>query len=209
MNQNGTNDIDCNIREDDTGVKSMKVNVATIQSGILESLEGIGSWTKLRRIEVWVILFKNKFLKPIKRKPKDTDAGMEFNVNLLNEAENIILKLYQKQWFLEEISALSKTVESKSLVKKSSSIYSLDPVLNDKGLLCVGGRLKRSLLNELCIHPVLLPKERCITQLIIQWCHGETQHSGRGITLSELTDRGYWVINGNLAIRRLVSKFVI
>ena len=190
MNQNGTNDIDCNIREDDTEVKSMKVNVATIQSGILESLEGIGSWTKLRRIEVWVILFKNKFLKPIKRKPEDTDAGMEFNVNLLNEAENIILKLYQKQWFLEEISALSKTVESKSLVKKSSSIYRLDPVLNDKGLLCVGGRLKRSLLNELCIHPVLLPKERCITQLIIQWCHGETQHSGRGITLSELRDRG-------------------
>ena len=209
MNQNGTNDIDCNIREDDTEVKSMKVNVATIQSGILESLEGIGSWTKLRRIEVWVILFKNKFLKPIKRKPEDTDAGMEFNVNLLNEAENIILKLYQKQWFLEEISALSKTVESKSLVKKSSSIYRLDPVLNDKGLLCVGGRLKRSLLNELCIHPVLLPKERCITQLIIQWCHGETQHSGRGITLSELRDRGYWAINGNLAIRRLISKFVI
>ena len=166
----------------------------------------------MRRIEVWVILFKNKFLKPIKRKPKDTDAGMGLNVNLLNEAENIILKLYQKQWFLEEISALSKTVESKSLVKKSSSIYSLDPVLNDKGLLCVGCRLKGSLLNELCIHrihPVLLPKEGCITQLIIQWCHGETQHSGRGITLSELTDRGYWVINGNLAIRRLVSKFVI
>ena len=55
-----------------------------------------------------------------------------------SEAENIILKLYQKRYFLEEISTLSKTIESKSLVKKSSSIYSLYPVLNDKGLLCVG-----------------------------------------------------------------------
>ena len=97
---------------------------------------------------------------------------MKFNVNLLNEAENIIWKLYQKRCFLEEISALSKIVESKSLVKKSSSTYSLDPVLNDKRLLFVGGRLKRSPLNKLCIHPVLLPKEKYITQLIILMMSG-------------------------------------
>ena len=72
----------------------MKVNVATIQSGILESLEGIGSWTKLRQIVAWIILFKNKLLKSIKRTPEDPDASMKFNVNLLNEAENTILKLY-------------------------------------------------------------------------------------------------------------------
>ena len=148
-------------------------------------------------------------LKSIKRKPEDTDAGMKFNVNLLNEAKNIILKFYQKQCFLEEILALSKTVESKSLVKKSSSIYSLNPILNDKGLLYVGSRLKRSPLNGLCVHLVLIPKERYITQLIIQWCHDETQHSGRGITLSELRRRGYWVISGNSAVRRLISKCVI
>ena len=61
----------------------------------------------------------------------------------------------------------------------------------------MGGRLKRSPLNELCIHPVLLPKEGYITQLIIQWHHTETKHSGRGITLSELKSKGYWVINEN------------
>ena len=77
-------DIDCNIQEDDTEVNSMKVNVATIQSSILKSLEGIGSWIILRRIAAWIILFKDKFLK---WKPEDTDAGMTFNVNLLNEAE--------------------------------------------------------------------------------------------------------------------------
>ena len=190
-------------------MKSMKVNVATIQASILESLEGIGSWTKLRCVVAWIILFKNKLLKSIKTKPEDTDAGMKFNVNLLNEAENIILKLYQKQCFLEEILALSKNVESKSLVKKSSSIYKLDPMLNDKGLLCVRDRLKRSPLNEICIHPALLPKEEYITQLIIQWCHDETQLSGRGITLSKLRSRGYWVINGNSAVRRLILKWVI
>ena len=42
MNQNGTNMIlNCNIQENDTEMKSMKVNAAAIQSSILESLEGI------------------------------------------------------------------------------------------------------------------------------------------------------------------------
>ena len=56
-------DIDCNIQESDTEVKSKKVNVAAIQSSILESLEGIGSWTKLKRVVAWIILLKNKWLK--------------------------------------------------------------------------------------------------------------------------------------------------
>ena len=81
----------------------------------MESLEGIGSRTKLRRVVVCIILFKNKFLESIKGKP---DTDIEFNVDLLNEAENIILKLYQKQCFLEEILTLSKTVESKSLCQE-------------------------------------------------------------------------------------------
>ena len=73
----------------------MKVNVATIQSSILESLEEMASWAKLRRFAAWIILFKNKLLKSIKRKPENTDAGTKFDVNLLNEAENsAVLKKY-------------------------------------------------------------------------------------------------------------------
>ena len=55
-----TYDIDFNIQENDTEVKPMKVNVAIVQSSIVESLEGIGSWTELRRVVAWIILFKNK-----------------------------------------------------------------------------------------------------------------------------------------------------
>ena len=69
-------------------MKSTTVNVAAVQSSILDSLEGIGSWTKLRRVVAWIILLKNKWLQSIKRKPKDTNAGMKFNVNLLNETED-------------------------------------------------------------------------------------------------------------------------
>ena len=76
---------------------SMKVNVATIQSRTLESLEEIGSWKKLRRVVAWIILFKTRLLKSIKRKPQDTERGMKFNVNLLSDAEknSALLKKYR------------------------------------------------------------------------------------------------------------------
>ena len=99
MNQNETNMILTAIYKNMI-MKSMKVIVATIQSSILESLEGVGSWTKLRRVVAWIILFKSKLRKL-----------------------------------------------SKSLVKKSSSVHSLDTILNDKGLLCVVDRLKMSPFN--------------------------------------------------------------
>ena len=106
-------------------MKSMKVNVATIQASILESLEGIGSWTKLRCVVAWIILFKNKLLKSIKTKPEDTDAGMKFNVNLLNEAENIILKLYQNSAFLKKYWLYPKMWNLNHLSRKAVAYINL------------------------------------------------------------------------------------
>ena len=74
----------------------------------------------------------------------------------------------------------------------------------------MGGRLKRSPLDELCIHPVfILPIEVHITQVIIEWCHGKIQHCCRGITLSELRSREIWINNGNSAVRTLISECII
>ena len=42
---------------------------------------------------------------------------------------------------------------------KSSKINQLDPFLNSDDGICVGGRLKRSFLNEELKFPIILPKE--------------------------------------------------
>ena len=53
-------------------------------------------------------------------------------------------------------------------------------------MLCIGGRLHKSYLNDDCEHPVLLPKEERVTLLSMQWCHSKCAHGGRGLTLNEL-----------------------
>lgn len=63
--------------------------------------------------------------------------------------------------------------------------------VDEKGILCAGGRLRRSHLDNNCKNPVLLPKvERVL--LIIEWCHFQYAHGGRGLTFNELNGSGYW-----------------
>ena len=53
-------------------------------------------------------------------------------------------------------------------LKKSSTIYNLDPFMDADGLIRVGGRLKHSDLNNSCKHPVLLPKQEKVTDLVLK-----------------------------------------
>ena len=44
--------------------------------------------------------------------------------------------------------------------------------------------------------------------LLLHYAHEKTHHSGDGLTLNELRSNGYWIINGNAAVRHLVSRCV-
>ena len=98
--------------------------------------------------------------------------------------------------------------ESNVKLRKDSTIYNLDPFMGADGLIRVGGRLKHSHLKNSCKHPVLLPKEEKVTDLVLEWCHARCAHGGRGATLNELRRSGYWVVNGNSAVWSKLFKCV-
>jgi hypothetical protein len=91
-------------------------------------------------------------------------------------------------------------------VKKSSPLRKLDPIWKD-GLLLVGGRLRHAPIPENAKHPILLPKEIHITNLIIQHYHYVSGHLGREYILS-LLRRKYWILQANSAVRKLLSRCV-
>ena len=59
-----------------------------------------------------------------------------------------------------------------------------------------------------CTHPILLPKNGTVTELLIRWCHEKTANGGRDITLSEIRSTGYWIIDPNSRTRKIIFKFV-
>ena len=53
---------------------------------------------------------------------------------------------------------LNSSINDQSTVTKASSLYGLDPVLDDNGVLMVGGRLTNSSLKRNPMHRILMPR---------------------------------------------------
>jgi hypothetical protein len=119
-------------------------------------------------------------------------------------AEKAILVYSQREAFAGEISCLAN--KSGIGVRKTSSVYKLDPTMED-GLIRVGGRLNKSAMPENAKHPILLPKNSPISRLILQQIHKNLLHSGRNHIISKLRET-YWINNENSAARKVISDCV-
>lgn len=82
-------------------------------------------------------------------------------------------------------------------LQKSSSLYKLDPFMDQDGLIRVGGCIRRADVPGDVKHPVIIPQKGHLTELLIKHHHLKVNNMGRGITHSELRQNGYWVINGS------------
>ena len=57
-----------------------------------------------------------------------------------------------------------------------SGVSQLDQFQDSRGILCFGGRLKKSNLNEEKNLPVIHPKKSAISNMIMQWGHQSIAH---------------------------------
>ena len=119
----------------------------------------------------------------------------------INDSEETIIKLHQRRYFKEEIDLLQKIKNrSQNSLPNSSKISILDPFLDDKKILHVGDRLKRSNLNLDYIHTILLSGEGIVTNLIINWYHHSVGHGGIGYTLNKIRSSGFWIVKVNSVV---------
>ena len=100
--------------------------------------------------------------------------------------------MHQQQVFGKEINHLSDgNTGDKKLLRRRSGIYNLDSYIDEKGLLRVGGRLKKSNLHINDVHPVLLGNNGNIPRLIVEWCHKKVAHGGRRLIINENRSNGF------------------
>ena len=127
------------------------------------------------------------------------------NIHEVDFAQRQLLKLVQNQAFCKDIEVLRK----KGNIPRTSRIYGLDPYVDSDGFLRLGGRLSNCELNANIAHPVLLPKNSCISVAIIRWCHKNVAHEGRGLALNKLRQCGFWIVSASSAIRSLIHRCVV
>ena len=137
-------------------------------------------------------------------------------------AEELILRSVQLECFNEEIRILRNLGDKDPMfqnrqnahtrnkkLKQTSSLFKLDPFLDKKGLLRVGGRLQKATLAYEVKHPVIVPSKSHVTELLIRQQHREDQHQGCGMTHNALRQAGYWVINGRSSVSRQLRQCTV
>ena len=182
------------VADDDPEVlPSISCNAVIVaeSNSVLTQLEMFIGWDEIKEI----LATATVFLSLLQKERKDPNLTVEDLV----KSENLVIRMLQDKYFSKEKECL----RSGARVMKSSSIVKLDPFLDENQLLRVGGRLRRSNLQN--VHPIILPKNEPIVLKIIEHYHEEIAHLGRTSTLNEVRLQGYWVINGGSQVRRLVE----
>ena len=83
----------------------------------------------------------------------------------MQETDKCIVNMVQLKHFNEELKQLK--MKNKENVKISSKISSLNPYLDENGIIRVWGRLEKSEIRSDCKYPILMPKDCHISKLVI------------------------------------------
>ena len=184
------------VPEDDSEIKSeAQILLTATDAGINSVNQLLGrflSWSHLKKIVAWILRYRATLRAVcVRRANGPIAASVEVeeikpvSVDEFNNAEREVIKFIQEQSFKEEILCLEEKdmkngtkssmigKERKLPIKKSSTIYKIDPMLVD-GLLYVGDRL----IPDAAKHQIILTKKHHVVDLIVNHYHLKSGHSG-------------------------------
>lgn len=169
---------------------------ATVSADTEFILNKYSSFIRLQRVIAYILRFASN------TQHKSNFSG-PLSCTELSAAKRKIILLVQKEKFAEEIVSLQKG----NALNKASYLLSLDPFIDTRGLLRVGGRLQRAHINYDEKHQLILPKDHYVTKLIIKYEHEKQLHAGTQATLNSVRE-SYWPIAGKQCVRKVIRKCI-
>ena len=162
---------------------------------------------RLRKAVAWILRFM-KWLQ--QHRPGNLVVGdkgyQKLTVGELQDAELAIIRSVQRRHYKEEFHDL---LAGKASVKRQSSVYSLEPYVDDNGVLRLGGRLRLAPVEPTRKYPAILPRDSHLATLMVRRAHELLSgHSGKEYVLS-LIRRQYWIPKVRPLINRILRECVL
>ncbi|XP_071055150.1 uncharacterized protein [Onthophagus taurus] len=193
-----TQSFNCINKETIKEQKAIIINAINTEPHLLDSLMSkFSSIKKIKRILAYV----NRFITHCRTKKKRFSSIILSPMETQNTLSCLISHV-QHQHFPQLFTAI---LENK-IIQKPYRQLSL--FLDREGLLRVGGRLKNSNLPFDHKHPVLLPKNTRLSELIVEQVHREFLHPGHRALLS-LVMQQFWILGSRSVIHRIISRCLI
>ncbi|XP_064622573.1 uncharacterized protein LOC135484816 [Lineus longissimus] len=191
-----------NLLERDPEVKKEAKSCAVVTvpvDFIVKLFNRYSSWPRLLKAVAYLL----RFLKWLhKKRPKMNDR---LSPEELKAAERAILRCLQKRHYSNEINAL----RSNARITKQSSIFELEPYLDEDQLLRVTGRLKNASIPDPAKHPVIVPRDDHVTTLIVRDAHERLcRHSGREHVMANLR-QNYWIPQARQLVKRVLRDCIV
>ena len=128
------------VSDTDAEVKySLKVNITYYSVNIINALEKTSSWNNIKRIMAVIMKYKETWLNLAKKQKVNIDDPI-VDMNLLQNGETAVIKLYQRRAFQKEIS----TLQNGKTISGQGSIFKLNPFLDNDRVLRVSGRINKT-----------------------------------------------------------------
>ncbi|VEN41764.1 unnamed protein product [Callosobruchus maculatus] len=178
-------------------VESSVFAVQNVESPLNEPifcLEKYSSLEKILRITAYVKRFIHNLRNKDKRFSHLKSAELE-------DAEKYWIMTTQQRYFSVELASL----KNEKQVDSSSNILTLNPFLDDDGIIRLGGRLQEASLSYKTKYPVIIPKKSALTDKLIESAHLLTMHGGVNLTITQLR-KTYWIIQCRQRVKTMLNR---
>lgn len=92
-------------------------------------------------------------------------------------------------------------------IKQKSKLTSFTPILDEFGIIRVGGRIHRAQIDENQKHPMIIPHNSHLAKLLVADAHNQTLHGGPRLMLTFLQAK-YWIIGAKSLVKQYFRKCV-
>ena len=155
--------------------------------------EKFSSWTRYRRVIAWIY----RFIQNCRLKLENRLFG-PLTVSEIYQAELLAVRVSQEDSFHEDFQAL----KCNKPLPAASRLHALRPYVDEKGLLRVGGRLRKAPILETARHPLILCPKHEVTRLVVMYYHLRLYCPSDKHLLNELR-QCYWITKGLATVRKL------
>ena len=156
------------------------------------------SYERVKRVVAWILRFVNNCISIHQRRRGSLSAPE------LKEAETRLWLQAQRVDFLDDLH----TLKNDKNLPRNSLLRTLHPIIEESGLLRVGGRVSNSSFSYSQRHPVILHGRNTLTKLIIRAEHLRLLHGGPTLVSSSLSRR-FHIIGHRKTVRSVTRACVI
>ncbi len=122
-----------------------------------------------------------------------------------SKAKIVILHAVQEETYATEIAC----IKSGKNLPKSSPLITLNPFIDNQGLLRVGGRISAANLDQEEKNPLIVPGKHHVGALLVRHYHQQIQHQGRLLTEGAIRAAGFWIIGGKRLVNNILYHCVL